>query len=327
MRNSRIVITILSFIVCVNLNAQKKNSYYALIQKGDSLYYLNNYSEAYKYYSTAVHLKKYIAISDILQFIDCAMILNKQKDCYKLYKLAILNGCPIESLDRILKSESCSINGSVGVLESDKTLKQKYIDRLLRKYYSLNKKYVIRLNLEAYSKLYKIEGYDQGLRLAHIYFKDTVIKKKYDSLYYKTINKADSNNFNYLVELTQKYGWLNYKQVGTATRTVELLLWHQRGNYCETENWKYIKEIILKQIALGELEPDYLIPYEDFAYYKKNKMQLYGTMVYSDDGELTYIPIFDIKNVDKRRRDVGLEDLKTNSLRRKAVLPSDYINN
>jgi len=327
MRVSRIAITILSLIVCVNLNAQKKNSYYTLIQKGDSLYYHNNYSEAYKYYSAAVHLKKYIAISDILQFIDCAMNLNKQKDCYKLYKLAILNGCPIESLERMLKSESCSINGSGGVLESDNTLKQKYIDRLLKKYHSLNKKYISRLNLDVQNKLYEIEGYDQGLRWAYIYFKDSIIKKKYDSLYNKIVNREDSNNFNYLVDLTKRYGWLNYKQVGTATSTVELLLWHQRGNYCETENWKYMKEIILKQIVIGELEPDYLIPYEDYAYYKKNKMQLYGTMVNNYDGELKYFPIFDIKNVDKRRKEVGLEDLKTNSLKRKAILPSDYINN
>lgn len=310
MKISRLIITIFFVCVCFNLNAQKRNPYYSLLHKGDSLFYNNNYAEAYKVYKESLTYRKHPRISDLLNVVECAIYLNKQKECYNLYKKSILNGLPKNELESILKS-------------NDK-FEDKYKNKLLKKFFKWNKEYYSKLNLDLCFELTQLEGWDQGFREGYVYIADSNCRKGYQTNYNKKELKRDSSYFNRIVELTKKYGWLDFDLVGTNTDIVSLIMWHNRNKYCFTDNWKYLKVIIDKQIEIGELDSAYFANYEDYAYYIKNKMQLYGTMVQNCKGKLTYIPIYDIQNVDKRRRGIGLEDLKTNALIRKAELPIDY---
>jgi hypothetical protein len=101
----RIIITILGFMTCLNLVAQTKNPYYVLLHKGDSLYYNKNYTGAYRYYQKSFLFREHPRISDILNVAECALYLNKQKDCYGLFRKSILNGLPKNELESILKSK------------------------------------------------------------------------------------------------------------------------------------------------------------------------------------------------------------------------------
>jgi hypothetical protein len=161
-------------------------------------------------------------------------------------------------------------------------------------------------------------GIDQGIR--YVSFSDSTCLKEY----YKSEMQVDTNQFNSLVDLIKEHGWLNFNLIGSGMNNVELIMWHNRDKYNQTQNWKYLIEVIKKQIEIGEYDQRVIATYEDWIYYKKNKMQLYGTLVMYSNGKTVYQPIYDIKNVDKRRKGMGLGDLKTNALIRDAELPEGY---
>jgi len=172
-----------------------------------------------------------------------------------------------------------------------------------------------------------LEGLDQGFRAGYIYVADSNCRKDYQTSYNKNELDRDTVYFHRIVELTKKYGWLGFDLIGAKTDVVSLIMWHNRAKYGYSEDWKYLMKEIDKQIKKGEFDSAALANYEDYIYYVNHKMQLYGTMVQYSNGKMGYIPIYDIENVDKRRKGIGLEDLKTNSLRRKIKLPDGYITN
>jgi hypothetical protein len=290
--------------------SQNNDTFYSFLIKGDSLYYSKNYSEALTFYTKAIQYKERPRISDLLKFATCASNAKNQKECFNFYLKAMSNGLPLNELDNIL--------------EKNDSLSNDYKKRLLDKYDSLHKKYTNSLNFDLCFKLSQMAGVDEGIRLGKIIVSDTNCQDIYNETYNSKQLTVDSANFNRLVILIKEYGWLTHDLIGTQTDYVTIILWHYRGKYCNTKDWLYIKEIISKQIENGQVEPWFFAAFEDFAYYQKNKMQLYGTMVEYNNGKSEYVPIFDIANIDKRRKQFGMEDLKTNSIKKNVFLPVDY---
>jgi len=284
--------------------SQNEKSYYSTILKADSLKLNQHAEESIIYYEKAFKKKKYPPLNDIIETAILAAEQGHDKLSYQLFRKAILNGLPYPELEKLITIAQ--------------NLDKRYKSRLLKDFKYLNKKYYAKLNLELVLKLTLIDGYDQGIR--NLYFKDSSCKE----IYFKAQNTMDTTNLSIIVDIIKKYGWPTFEMVGTKTNVVDLILWHNRNTYDTTANWKFLKDIINRQIKLGKLPPDWSASYDDYVFYKKNKQQLYGTTLYYSNGKKSYLPIYDIKNVDKRRREIGLEDLRTNALKRNVQLPEGY---
>ncbi len=132
------------------------------------------------------------------------------------------------------------------------------------------------------------------------------------TLFYQgIIKRQDSVNIKRFIEITNKNG---YQPNGW------LLLWHQRNEPYIKNNyvWQFFKPLIQNEIEKGNVERSFFAQFEDQAYMFENngQMQLYGTF--------DNVEIFDIKNVDKRREDIGLPPLYYDYLIYGSPLPVDY---
>lgn len=127
-----------------------------------------------------------------------------------------------------------------------------------------------------------------------------VRKKK--QLDFKEISRIDRDNTNYLIKLVEKIGWIDRKRFGQETSTEAFLIVQHSGN------------VGLMVVALPKLKEDgqlssYALVY-DRLQLMIGKKQLYGSQLsISSEGEAGLMPLEDPENVDKLRKEVGLEPL------------------
>lgn len=127
-----------------------------------------------------------------------------------------------------------------------------------------------------------------------------VRKKK--QLDFKEISRIDRDNTNYLIKLVEKIGWIDRKRFGQETSTEAFLIVQHSGN------------VGLMIAALPKLKEDgqlssYALVY-DRLQLMVGKKQLYGSQLStSSEGEAGLMPLEDPENVDKLRKEVGLEPL------------------
>lgn len=148
---------------------------------------------------------------------------------------------------------------------------------------------------------------------------DQLIRKE-DKVFGKLAKKTDSANITKLIELTKKYGWENRAWV---------LLWHHRG-YTDEEKfvWDFFKPYLENEIKKDNINKDFFVDFEEFEnstsdlINKTNKGSLYTLQTL---GNLNYnTTYFDIKNLDKRRKSVGLPPLYFEYFLYGNELPKDY---
>lgn len=126
------------------------------------------------------------------------------------------------------------------------------------------------------------------------------------------ISRIDSININRLMEITKKYGW---------QKKGWIILWHQRGSYGENnEVWNFFRPYIDKQIEKGKIKKDFWAIFDEEKSILKNSQQIYGLYW----NQFDQYPITDIKNVDKRRAEVGLPPLWYLNKVYEIKLPNDY---
>lgn len=100
-----------------------------------------------------------------------------------------------------------------------------------------------------------------------------------------------------LIEITKQYGW---QENGWS------ILWQESGTYGQkNEIWNFFKPYIDNEIKYGKIRKSFWVIFDDAASIDKNNMQLYGWFW----SQLDEFPIIDIKNVDKRRKSIGLPPL------------------
>lgn len=158
---------------------------------------------------------------------------------------------------------------------------------------------------------------DIGWEIANIYFEDQAPKLASDNIMHRygmpsrqmdSINRVianvDSINMLRLEKIFNKYGWTNKQLVGLeGSDRAFIIILHAPLIYQK----KYF-EMIKTAVNNGDLEKNALAYLTDKILTKEGKKQLYGTQLkYSyETKSYEFKPIEDEKNVNERRKEVGL---------------------
>jgi hypothetical protein len=173
-------------------------------------------------------------------------------------------------------------------------------------------------NPNAYFNIQKLAEKDQNIRnISNDIQKRITLDKKHTWKLYSIFNKkmieVDFETTNSLIELTKKYGYED---------RAWLILWHQRGQDYKDGNtkfWKYFKPLIEKEIQNGKLHESFFGQFDDENELRNGK-QIYGYYLF----QVQMCPIVDIKNVDYRRKQIGLPPLLYDNLIYGMSLPQEY---
>lgn len=156
-------------------------------------------------------------------------------------------------------------------------------------------------------ELIKVE--DQTLRLL---LPNVIEKFGRESQEYKyiwlQIQKQDSISSNKLFKILDKHGWVGKSRVGSAAnQTIWLTIQHSD---LETQE-KYLT-LLRESVNKGESEGWHLAFLEDRILMRKKQKQIYGTQaVWDNDLKKNKIyPIQDVKNINKKRKELGLEPIE-----------------
>ena len=130
---------------------------------------------------------------------------------------------------------------------------------------------------------------------------------KYDS-------KIDEVNKKRIKEIVDDIGWPKINAVGEEASTAAWLLVQHAGS-----NPSFQKMILqkMKQLPKKEVDQKQIAKLEDRIRLLEGKKQLYGTSFNIDlkTKKLTVDPIYDIKNIDKRRKKLGLDSFEAHKKR------------
>lgn len=123
----------------------------------------------------------------------------------------------------------------------------------------------------------------------------------------KLINTIDSLNLIEVRLILEKYGWLGINEVGeTANSAIFLVIQHSNKNIRK----RYLS-MMRQSVKLKKVTPEQLALLEDRIAIDSGIEQIYGTQFGRNDRTHTYylLPLIDPENVDKRRKEIGMEPL------------------
>jgi hypothetical protein len=149
------------------------------------------------------------------------------------------------------------------------------------------------------------------------------------SLSKKTRDNLLNLNYQTFLNIYNKYGLIKTSVFGEkAAHNAWLIVQHIPDDKIEFKE-KYLKdmqdyrkEIIEKDIAF--LKDKILV--------QRNQPQIFGTQLKKENSILSFFKIVDLKNIDKIRKDAGLESLKEYAIKTenlwgiKVILPAEYDN-
>ncbi|CAD7797009.1 hypothetical protein CHRY9390_00095 [Chryseobacterium aquaeductus] len=145
--------------------------------------------------------------------------------------------------------------------------------------------------------------------------KDQLIREE-ENIFQELANKVDSLNIIKLKELTIKNGWEPRAWV---------LLWHHRGSFKENDHvWDFFIPFLQKEIEKGNVSKNFFVDFEEFNASKGNRQ---APAIYDlcGIGRISMNQTYnDIKNLDKRRKSVGLPPLYFGHFLYGMELPKDY---
>lgn len=122
-------------------------------------------------------------------------------------------------------------------------------------------------------------------------------------------SKIDKRNQEKLKKIIKKYGWPTDKLVGpTARRTAWIVAQHADKDLpFQVECLKHLSKAVKKK----EASPTDLAYLTDRVLVNLGKEQTYGTQFYENEkGKFGPRPIKDVKNLEKRRKKLGMEPFK-----------------
>ncbi|MCU0390905.1 MAG: hypothetical protein MUE81_07290 [Thermoflexibacter sp.] len=123
----------------------------------------------------------------------------------------------------------------------------------------------------------------------------------------RLIRQTDSLNQVKVMSIIDRYGWLGKSQVGDlGNQTLFLVIQHAALTIQE----RYLP-LLKNSVNIDESNAYDLVLMEDRILVSQGKKQLYGSQVRRNPQTNLYevLPIEDEKNVDKRRKKIGLESL------------------
>lgn len=157
-------------------------------------------------------------------------------------------------------------------------------------------------------------------QLDSIYVKDQADREKLDSVQqkfgfqskevgalWKKIMKQDSANLVAVKGIIDKYGWLGPEEVGERGSTAIFLVIQHADHQTQITYLPVMREAVKN----GKAKARDLALLEDRVLTNQGKEQIYGSQIHSDSlGRMSFYPIMDEENVNKRRTSVGLGPLE-----------------
>jgi hypothetical protein len=122
------------------------------------------------------------------------------------------------------------------------------------------------------------------------------------------IHQQDSICFNKVTKILDEHGWLGKSKVGDqANQAIWLVIQHAGLEMQE----KYLP-LLKESVEIGESEGWHQAFLEDRILMRNKKNQIYGSQTIWDKTihKMKIYPIEDVKNVNKRRKKIGLEPIE-----------------
>lgn len=281
-----LILLVFSFLSAQNVFKSQKQIYLAEYYK-----HLKNDKKALNYYLKAIELNSKTESNNYLKATSLAFELGKKRLAKDLLTKSITKQkAPLE------------------YIKSFKSLKP-YLDSkemvdVLTQYDDLENQYYRELkNPAAYIEIQNLVARDQLIR-------------EEEDVFQELSSKVDSANIMKLQELSIKYGWES---------RAWLLLWHHRGSY-KKDNfvWNFFSPFIQKEIEKGNVNKDFFVAFEEL-YASTNNFQSPAIYELGSVGRMSINQTYeDIKNLDKRRKSVGLPPLYFTHFLHGMELPKDY---
>lgn len=122
------------------------------------------------------------------------------------------------------------------------------------------------------------------------------------------LRSVDEENTRWLKATVLKYGWVTKSMVcDDGVYAAWLLVQHADR---DAEFQKYCLKLMKRAVSVRNFPPKYFAYLTDRTLTNRNKPQIYGTQLTVKDGKFVPLPIKDEKNVDRRRKAIGLSPLK-----------------
>lgn len=142
------------------------------------------------------------------------------------------------------------------------------------------------------------------MEIQNLIARDQLVREN-DELFNKLAKKTDSTNITELMELTKKYGW---------EKRGWILLWHHRGISDDQKFvWDFFKPYLENEIKKDNVDKDFFVDFEEFNNSSDDfDKRIDSGSIYTCNtiGNINGCSYFkDIKNLDKRRKSVGLPPL------------------
>ncbi len=271
--------------------------YNELIREAKQFYRLNDYSKAADKYEKAFKL-----IGGI----------NNTKDGYNAARSFVLAGDNEKSFNCLFELTKSELNyDSYDYIISDTIFKPLHRSTLWNNLISK-----IKDNKEKNEK-----NYDKLLvaLLDTIFNEDQKYRKSIDSIknkfgmysprlkkHWETIHRRDSINWKKVKMILDEYGWLGKDKIGKqGNNTLFLVLQHADID----SQIKYLP-MMKNAVRKGNAKPTHLALLEDRVSIKLKNKQIYGSQLMSKpDGSYYVLPIINPENVDRRRAEIGLNNM------------------
>ncbi len=181
--------------------------------------------------------------------------------------------------------------------------------------------------------------YDLAIELSEYLGADQFVRDRWqDSILRCHLHETDSITTENMLEIIKEQGFPGDIKLGCYSAKSLILTIHIISDYGNKETWNtFWQPLLLNEAERGNISYSHYAFLKDRYYEIYEKVSYYGTnysvtgykpnMSMDDIRKLPKIydlPIKDIKNVDKRRAEIGLPPLKTEAKFMNITLPADY---
>ncbi len=291
------------FFSCLTLSAKTQETvdwteYMNLVQKADTLFQKKHFAESASAYSNAfIFNNQHFSQGDRYN-AACAWAKIGQIDS-ALANLKVEIKAGFYELNRLKKESSFS---QLKKQKDWKTILHDVETNLRTENQKLGKFKSIKPKLE------NILVLDQKFRKDY-YSKLTVLGPEADEIkkLLRQMDRTDRENQKYVSKILDERGWVDYKIVGFDAGAALFLVVQHADSAIQEKYLPLLKQAVKEKKAFGQD----LALLEDRVLLRRGQKQVYGSQIQCDNTgkNCRILPIEDERNVDKRRKDVGLQPL------------------
>lgn len=292
------ILAFVLFVITFKVVSQNiPEDYFKYVTKADSLYKIKKYKEAAFTYSEAFKSNNWKGIPEDRYNAACCWALANYPDSAFFNLNRITNGGNFTSYFNLTNDKDLnSLHGDARW--------QPFLDKVKKSREEAEAK----LNKPLIKILDSINYEDQNYRL-----QIGAIDKQFgrnsrqmDSLW-RIINTKDASNIKVVTSILDKYGWLGAEEVGNRGNST-LFLVIQHSDLATQQ--KYLP-MMREAVKNGKAQSSSLALLEDRVALGLGKKQIYGSQISRhNNGEHFVMDLEDPDNVNKRRKEVGLQPLE-----------------